>query len=214
MIEWSAIALDRDPAACQRDGVLSCGRRARLRAQCWLETYSEDNEVFALVVEGRVGLRPAPPDGEERRDPCLRSAPIIVRLGPPSDPHYGHWIPDAADVYFYTWTGLENAFRMAPVFACEIIDLWTRQYAAVMAAGGRRSDQGLARLIHSLVVRAGTAEEMPAKLSVTQLELAFETGLSRQWVNHLLRQLEQRGVARTGRGYVVLRSAAALKNML
>jgi len=199
---------------CQWKAVLSFGRRARFNGQCWLETFSQGEETFALVLDGCVGIRPVPTDTDEKWDAKLCCSPAIIRFAPDPDSYYCHWIADRAEVYFYTLSALHKAIASVPSFACNFIEILCCQQEKLYSNYQGEIKIGVKRLTNSLLARAGNVENSPIVVSVTQADLAFETGLSRQWVNRLLREMEKNGLAKLGRGQVILHSPLALKEIL
>ncbi len=202
--------------AHQWNTVLSFGRRARINGQCWLETYSQREETFAMVLEGCIGIRPVPTDTDEKWDAKLCHSPAVIRFATDPDPdlYYCHWIADRAEVYFYTLSALHKAIASVPSFACNFIEILCCQHEKLCLSYDGEFKTGAKRLCNSLLARAGTRQISPVVVSVTQADLAFDTGLSRQWVNRLLREMEKNGTAKLGRGQVILPSPAALKEIL
>ncbi|MFV2092358.1 MAG: Crp/Fnr family transcriptional regulator [Hyphomicrobiales bacterium] len=202
----------------QWNAVLGCGRRQQLAGQCWLETFTNAGEVFALLLKGRVSRRPASPDQGDKIPAQLSSAPAIIELstqpdtGPCSldagqcnwDAGQCNWVGDLAEVYFYNQSTLREAFDCAPGFALNFVEVLCAQHSRVTQTFGDPAPMGVARLANSLLAHAGQDQATNSRVWITQAELACETGLSRQWVNRLLRGLEKRGIARLGRGYVEL----------
>lgn len=194
--------------------VLGCGRRKRLVGQCWLETYTEAGEIFSIILNGHVGLRPVSPDMDGKQQVHLGTPPTIVQLSSEAEPSRCHWVADRADVYFYSQSALLAAFAYVPGFACNFMEILCAQHATVIESLGDPAPLGVRRLAQSLLARADRDDGQHPKVWVTQAELASETGLSRQWVNRLLRGLEKQGIAQLGRGYVVLCSPATLQDVL
>ena len=201
----------------QWDTVLGYGRRQKLSGLCWLETYTESGEIFAVFLGGHVGLLPVSPSLENKCQVHLSPAPAIIELPAGPDPDRCHWVADHADVYFYSQPALLAAVALAPAFGCNFIEILCAQQTKVTETLYDPVSMGVRRLARSLLARAGESggeEESCAKVAVTQAELAFESGLSRQWVNRLLRGLEKQGVAQVGRGYVVLHSSTTIRAFL
>lgn len=190
--------------------VLDSARWARLNGQCWLENHASADELIAIVTSGCIGLRPVIDDLDGRLEILPHNAPAIVDLGGGHEGKAGHWLIDPSTVYFYTAGDLEAAFAISPRFACNFIDILRTQYSAAMLLLEDSDRDGVRRLGASLLARAKRNAGGDQKLRVTQSQLANETGLSRQWVNQLLKRLERRGIAELGRGHVLLRAPGRL----
>lgn len=195
--------------------ILDLGRRVVVDGQSWLETSCAHEECTAVFLSGCVGLRPIPEDVYDGREIILRTAPAIIDLSNADDPsaeHWaGHWIVEPASVHFYTHDRLQKAFEKSPRFASNFVHLLNSQSRFAIRLLSR-SDSGLRRLSISLLSRVEDGATSSQKLVVTQSQLAIETGLSRQWVNRLLRQLERQGIAEMRRGHLLLHTPAALRN--
>jgi len=194
--------------------ILELGREANLSGQCWLETYNSPDETIAMLLSGHIGLRPISGSIDENQDILLRAAPIIIDLPDDPDSGYGHWLVDDARVYFYTQSALSHAFSKAPQFALNVVLVLQAQQSAAIMALKNPNRNGLKRLATSLLARLDELNNEQKILFVTQAELAAETGLSRQWVNYLLKQLEKKGIAKPGRGQIFLSSASRLEKAL
>ncbi|WP_182585810.1 Crp/Fnr family transcriptional regulator [Aminobacter ciceronei] len=190
--------------------VVRSARRAELKGQCWLQNYASAGELIAIVTSGCIGLRPVVDDLDSRLEILSRNAPAIVDLTESHEVAVGHWLVDASTVYFYTEGDLEAAFECSARFACNFVDILRAQYSAVMLLLDDTDRDGLRRLGASLLARAERSATKDQKLRVTQSQLASETGLSRQWVNRLLKRLERKGIAELGRGHVQLRAPGRL----
>lgn len=195
--------------------ILDLGRRVVVDGQSWLETSCAHEECTAVFLSGCVGLRPIPEDVYDGREIVLRAAPAIIDLSHADDPSAGHgaghWIVELASVHLYTRDRLQKAFETSPRFASNFVRLLNSQSRFAIRALSR-SDSGLRRLSSSLLSRVDEGATSSQKLVVTQSQLAIETGLSRQWVNRLLRQLERQGIVEMGRGHVLLHAPAALRH--
>ena len=193
--------------------VLAHGRRKRLAGQCWLETFSNSDEIFAMVLKGHVSVPSPALDRGDKQPAHFIAAPAIIKLS--SQPETGpcHWLAGQADVYFYRQAALRAAFVCAPGFAFNFVEALCTQHTMVIETLGDPAPVGVARLAGSLLARSGSDDGECSKVWITQAELACETGLSRQWVNRLLRGLEKRGIAQLGRGYVVLSAPARLMSL-
>lgn len=194
----------------EANSALGSARRAELEGQCWLENYTSAEECIAVVTSGCVGLRPIGDDADGKAEILPRNAPAIVDLSRTEGFEVGHWLADKSTVYFFTAGGLERAFAASSLFALNFVDILHAQYSAAMLFFDEADRGGLRRLSTSLLARADRNATRDWMLCVTQSELAIETGLSRQWVNRLLKRLESRGIAELGRGQVLLRAPGRL----
>lgn len=209
-------------ASGQWDAVLTRGRLERLGSCCWLETYSRPADSLAIFLSGRVSLRPLLPEQALDRGMALQlsPAPVVLELSAEPLPSRCHWVSDPAAVCFFSRRALLAAITAAPAFGCNVVGLLSAQQASVAAALGDPTAAGVERLARALLARmpsdaAESREGAPrTTIEVTQAELAFESGLSRQWVNRLLRGLEAKGIAQVGRGHVVLPSPVLLRELL
>jgi len=199
---------------CQWNTVLSFGRRVRINGHSWLESHCEGQEIIAIFLKGCVGMRPVPTDSDEKWDAQISHSPVIIHMTSDPDSFYCHWVADHAEVYFYTSRALLKSIISAPYFACNIIETLCLQQEKLSENNKREVNIGVKRLTNSLLARAGNTENASVVVFATQADLAFETGLSRQWVNHLLREMERKGLAKLGRGRVILSSPSALKKNL
>lgn len=200
--------------ADQRSGILALGRRVRVDGLTWLETYCEPGDTLAFVLAGRVALRPVSVDVEDRWDMSLASGPVAIRIT--SDPAFrnGHWVSEASDVTYFDQSALDLAFQRVPAFAGAIVDLLFDQKERLVRDLTEQNVLGMHRLAKALAGRIAGPSDRPVAIRVTQTQLAFESGLSRQWVNRLLSVLERRGIAETGRGRVIVHAPDALRALL
>ncbi|MEM9792864.1 MAG: helix-turn-helix domain-containing protein, partial [Pseudomonadota bacterium] len=102
------------------------------------------------------------------------------------------------------------AFATSPKFASNLVAVLHDQ-ATHSLQYTTSNDDGLRRLSASLLSRSTPSGDRKRQVVATQSQLAAETGLSRQWVNRLLKELEKRGLAECGRGHIVLHSPSRLE---
>lgn len=191
--------------------VLEHGRRVLAVEHSWLETYCNPGDVTAVFLSGRLGLRPISEDVEDGTGIISWAAPAVISFPRVSHANDGHWIVEVSEIYMFDQTKLKRAFDCSSQFAANLMHL---QQAQTNFSLGylRRSDPGLRRLGTSLLSRLRCRHSGGQRVLVTQSELAIETGLSRQWVNRLLKQLERKGIAKMGRGHVLLHSPSRLEH--
>ena len=192
------------------DAVLAHGRYTCVPGNSWLENAMEEGETTVLFLSGRVGLRALPEDvcGKEATVPY--SAPAVLSLADGSMLESAHWVLAQSTVCFFTPQRLLSAFATAPKFASNLVAVLHDQ-ATHSLQYTTRNDDGLRRLTASLLARSTPSGDRKREVIATQSQLATETGLSRQWVNRLLKELETRGIAECGRGHIVLNCANGLE---
>jgi DNA-binding MarR family transcriptional regulator len=191
--------------------VLKLGRRVFAAEQSWLETYCDPGDSIAMFRSGRLGLRPISEDVEDSAGILSWAAPAVISFPNASSASDSHWIVEPSEIYFFDQTQIRRAFEQSSQFATNLMHLQQAQTNFSLGFLGR-SDPGLRRLGTSLLSRLRCRHSDGQRVLVTQSELAIETGLSRQWVNRLLKQLESKGIAKMGRGHVVLRSPSRLEH--
>ncbi|MCZ4352760.1 helix-turn-helix domain-containing protein [Roseovarius aestuarii] len=194
-------------------GVLELGRHVTTTSSAWLETHSRPDETTAVFLSGRVGLRPISGDVDQGHDILARAAPAIINMSDANISSEAHWIVDASSIYFFTPAQLLTAFKSSAQFALTFMQILQRQAAMAMCSHNQ-SDCGSKKLAASLLARLEGGQPVGQKVYVTQAQLATETGLSRQWVNRLLKQFERQGIAELGRGHVFLRAPSKLECQL
>ena len=202
--------LCKDMSWQEWDAVLDIGRPVTLNGQCWLETYSNTEEIVGVLISGMISLLPISEDIEEKQEITLQGAPAVIDLVGSHLLDSGHWLAEQSSIYFYTHSTLSRAFSISPTFAFNFVRLLQAQNNTVLSAIGNSDRKGLRRLATSLLTRLDRLNGESQRLNVTQSQLATETGLSRQWVNHLLKHLECQNIATRGRGYIFLRAPARL----
>ncbi|WP_378212883.1 Crp/Fnr family transcriptional regulator [Aquicoccus sp. G2-2] len=193
--------------------ILELGRHVSTTSNVWLEDYSQPDERTAVFLSGRVGLRPISDDVDDGHDIIARAAPVIIDLAEAHTSFEAHWVTEASSICLFAPEQLLSAFSMSPRFAANFMQILQSQTAMAMCSSGR-SDCGSKRLAASLLARLEDGQASGQKLYVTQAQLATETGLSRQWVNRLLKQFERQGFAEIGRGHVLLRTPSKLECQL
>ncbi|MEO9778627.1 MAG: helix-turn-helix domain-containing protein [Sedimentitalea sp.] len=190
--------------------ILELGRHVNTTSNAWLEAYSQQDEQTAVFLSGRVGLRPISDDVDDGHDIIAKAAPAIINLSETYTSSEAHWIIEASSIYLFTPLRLMSAFSISAQFAANFMQILQCQTAEVMCSP-IHSDCGSKRLAASLLARLEDGQPAGQKVFVTQAQLATETGLSRQWVNRLLKQFERQGIAELGRGHVLLRAPARLE---
>lgn len=194
------------------DKALGFGRHTGVPPCTWLEAFSRDDETTAIFLSGRVGLRAIHECEDVDGDVVPFAAPAVLSLCVDRTNTHAHWVLSQSTVCFFTAKSLQASFAASAGFACNFVDVLQRQMRHHLDHLSQAED-GLSRLSASLLSRCQQTAHLQRKVHVTQSELAMETGLSRQWVNQLLRQLEHQGIAQRGRGCVVLNAPARLAEM-
>lgn len=192
------------------DAVLAYGRHTTVSGNAWLENVVEDGETTALFLSGRVGLRALREDVDSSETTVPYAAPAVLSLADDPMPERAHWVLVQSTVCLFTPQKLLSAFATSPAFARNLVavlqDQTTHSLHYTM-----KNDDGLRRLSASLLSRSTPSGDCKRKVIATQSQLATETGLSRQWVNRLLKELERRGIAECRRGHIVLHSPSGLE---
>jgi CRP-like cAMP-binding protein len=109
----------------------------------------------------------------------------------------------------FTPKTLQRAFAVSPRFASNLFSVLQDQ-ARYQQRYATQVQDGLSRLSASLLSRSSAMGQDQHCVVVTQAQLATETGLSRQWVNRLLKELESKGIAQRRRGRIVLHAPSRL----
>ncbi len=192
------------------DAVLAYGRHVTVSSNSWLESFVEEGETTALFLSGCVGLRPLREDVDSNEPTIPRSAPVVLSM--PDDMEYesAHWVLVQSTVCLFTSLKLQSALAISPKFAANLVNVLQEQtkYSLLRTT---KDENGLRRLGASLLSRSTPTGQDKRKVVATQSQLAAETGLSRQWVNKLLKELEEMGIAECGRGHIVLHSPSGLE---
>ncbi len=194
------------------DAVLANGRHTTVSSNSWLETVVEEGETIALFLSGRVGLRPLREDVEGNETTIPYSAPAVLSLSEDLEHESAHWVLVQSTVCLFTSQKLQTAFAASPRFASNLVTVLQDQTKHHLRCSSKTED-GLGRLSASLLSRSKLSGEQKTRVKVTQSQLATETGLSRQWVNKLLKELEKRGFAERKRGHVVLLNPLGLEGL-
>lgn len=176
----------------------------------WLETIAAEGETTALFLSGRVGLRALREDADASDSTIPYSAPAVISLPEDMALERAHWVMVQSAVCLFTSQRLQKAFAASPKFASNLVTVLQDQSTYHLQCT-TRTENGLGRLSSSLLSRSTQSSEHKRKVVVTQSQLAMETGLSRQWVNKLLKELENRGIAERRRGYIILHSLSRLE---
>ena len=192
------------------DAVLVHGRHTRVSGNSWLENSVEEGETTALFLSGRVGLRALREDVDGKEATVPYSAPAVLSLTDEAMVECAHWVLVQSTVCFFTPQRLLSAFTKSPKFASNLVAVLHEQ-ANHSLQHTTSNDDGLRRLSASLLSRSTPSGDHRREVIATQSQLAAETGLSRQWVNRLLKELEKRGIAECGRGHIVLHSPSGLE---
>lgn len=192
------------------DAVLAHGRYTTVPSSSWLENVVEAGETTALFLSGRVGLRALREDFDSNEATVPYSAPAVLSLADGSMLERAHWVLVQSTVCLFTRKRLLSAFAASPTFASNLVAVLQDQ-ATHSLQYNMRNDDGLRRLSASLLSRSTPSGDCKREVIATQSQLATETGLSRQWVNRLLKELEKRGIAECGRGHIVLHSPSWLE---
>lgn len=192
------------------DAVLARGRHTTVSSNSWLENVVQDGETTALFLSGRVGLRALREDVDSHEATVPYSAPAVLSLAEDPMLESAHWVLVQSTVCLFTTQKLQSAFATSPTFASNLVAVLQEQ-ATHSLLYSVRNDDGLRRLSASLLSRSTPSGDRKRKVIATQSQLATETGLSRQWVNRLLKELEKQGIAECGRGQIVLHSPSRLE---
>lgn len=194
------------------NAVLGLGRHVEIPSSSWLESHSKSGEHTAVFLSGRVGLRSVHEDEDTNEDIVPYPAPAILTLSGDEHCTDAHWVLVRSTVCFFTHTNLKQAFGVSSQFASNFVAA-LQQQTRHHVSSATQAENGLDRLSASLLSRSWTGNGQRRKVQVTQSQLATETGLSRQWVNRLLKQLEHQGIAECGRGHILLHAPARLENV-
>jgi CRP-like cAMP-binding protein len=201
MTEWEVLS-GLPPA--DRDRIIKAGRRRRYARNETIFHAGDPGDALHLIVSGRVAVRVLTPNGEQA---------ILAVLGP-------------GQVFGELALLLDDGHRTASITAleaCETIVLHRAQFdqlrarypavdrfllAALSAQVARLSEHLLemlfvparARILRRLLVLAKEFEG--GVVHITQEDLALMSGTTRSTVNEVLREAEQAGSIRLGRGRV------------
>jgi CRP/FNR family transcriptional regulator, cyclic AMP receptor protein len=195
-----------------RDRIIKAGRRRRYARGETILHAGDPGDALHLIASGRVAVRVLTPNGEQA---------ILAVLGP-------------GKVFGELALLLEHGHRTASITAlepCETIVLHKAQFdqlrarypavdrfllAALSAQVARLSEHLLemlfvparARILRRLLVLAKEFEG--GLVHITQEDLALMSGTTRSTVNEVLREAEQAGSIRLGRGRVEVLDRARL----
>jgi CRP-like cAMP-binding protein len=207
--EWEVLS---GLPAVDRDRIIKAGRRRRYARGETIFHAGDPGDALHLIASGRVAVRVLTPNGEQA---------ILAVLGP-------------GQVFGELALLLDDGHRTASITAleaCETIVLHRAQFdqlrarypavdrfllAALSAQVARLSEHLLemlfvparARILRRLLVLAKEFEG--GVVHITQEDLALMSGTTRSTVNEVLREAEQAGSIRLGRGRVEVLDRARL----
>lgn len=209
MTDWEVLS---GLPATDRDRIIKAGRRRRYARGETIFHAGDPGDALHLIASGRVAVRVLTPNGEQA---------ILAVLGP-------------GKVFGELALLLDDGHRTASITAleaCETIVLRRAQFdqlrarypavdrfllAALSAQVARLSEHLLemlfvparARILRRLLVLAKEFEG--GVVRITQEDLALMSGTTRSTVNEVLREAEQTGSIRLGRGRVEVLDHARL----
>jgi CRP-like cAMP-binding protein len=213
MTDWAVLA---SLSAVEREELLRACLRRRFAKGEVVFHQGDPGDSLHLLDSGRVAVRVLTPQGEQA---------ILTILGP------GKVFGELALLDGHS----RRTATVTALQACETITLRRRQFEkllelhpqvhafllASLAAQVERLSEHLLEVLftlaprrvqHRLLVLSGEFGDEP--IAVTQEELALMAGTTRTTVNEILRDLEQRGTIRLGRGRLEVLDRPALARQL